>query len=297
MCDLWQDCRRVVAYSVLVAVVTLCGCSTSETDPRRTGTGSGGQGSAVASGGDGSGGNGGAGGGEAVVAVTGDGAGGADGAVGDEGADDGSCGSDSVAGVELCDNGLDDNLNGFIDEGCLCSGGMTQPCFGGDPADAGRCTLGTQRCESDNELGAWGPCEGWRCGQIPPVTEQCDNGLDEDCDGRVDEGCLLDVPVNIDGDCLEAACPPQAPFPVGCNIIMSGGDSRGCVASTPANSTVYFQEGDACPLGLPFEDAGHVGGMLLCSTRQGEPLDDSSCPINKPDPSYPPNRGGCAPPN
>ena len=64
------------------------------------------------------------------------------------------------------------------------------------------------------------------------------------------------MPLNINGDCVTASCPPNAPHPVGCNITFDGGDDRGCVAHVPGSSAVYFQEGDACL-------QGHLSGTLL----------------------------------
>jgi len=116
--------------------------------------------------------------------------------------------------------------------------------------------------------------------------------MDNDCDGLIDEGCDLNVAVNIDGDCIYISCPPQAPYPIGCMINMQGGDSRGCVASTPTGNTVYFKEGDKCPI-FGFGDAGHIDGTLLCSSQPGAPLNDMNCPINKTDKFYPPDASGC----
>ena len=214
--------------------------------------------------------------------------------------DAGACGlsgTPTAPTAELCDNGLDDDHNGFIDEVCTCTLGATQPCFGGRPSevDLPNCMRGTQTCTGTDEFHGWGKCEGWSCGDVAAPEESCDDGGDEDCDGAIDEGCELDVPVDIDGDCLSVACPPQAPYPSGCELTMEGGDSRGCVANTPGQSTVYFQEGDACPIfGIAFGDVGHIAGRLLCSTQMpSEPLSATSCPIDKSEPLYPADASGC----
>ena len=75
---------------------------------------------------------------------------------------------------EICD-GLDNNCNGVVDEGCSCEPGQTQPCG----TDVGECRAGVQTCTAG---GSWGPaCEG----VVGPRPEACD-GLDNNCDGEAD---------------------------------------------------------------------------------------------------------------
>jgi len=200
------------------------------------------------------------------------------------------------AETDLCGNGLDDDIDGVIDDGCSCAAGATQSCYPGYASElgAGPCARGTQTCAGSAEFGSWGACEG----AVTPVAEVCDDGVDDDCNGVADDGCpppppppppgptIVDVTVSLDGDCLTASCPPEAPYPVGCSIVMSGGDERGCVASTPTGSVVYFQEGDAC-------GAGHVSGTLRCSSEPGAGLNEGNCMINKDVRYYPTSRSGC----
>ena len=96
-------------------------------------------------------------------------------------------GGPSLGRFELCNNGIDDDQNGAIDDGCGCSIGQEQPCYPGWPAYAGvgTCELGEQRCVADGAIGRWGACEG----AAMPGTETCGDGLDEDCDGAIDERC------------------------------------------------------------------------------------------------------------
>lgn len=89
----------------------------------------------------------------------------------------------------------------------------------------------------------------------------------------------IEVPLFIVGDCVTAACPAEAPYPVGCNVIFSPGDDRGCVASQPDTSVVYFQAGDKC-------DQGLILGTLFCSVSAGPALSLATCPINKPVPMH-----------
>lgn len=106
---------------------------------------------------------------------------------------------------EVCGNGLDDNFDGRSDEGCVCTTGMTQQCFSGDPARAGvgMCSLGTQMCVGDGEFGHWAACEGSvddpSCGPgsrdagAPADTGVGDSGVDCPCVAGTARYC--DTPV------------------------------------------------------------------------------------------------------
>jgi hypothetical protein len=86
--------------------------------------------------------------------------------------------------AERCDDGIDNNCNGSVDEAddsCNCKPGDTKPCYPEDPAtkDVGVCKEGQQTCLL---TGKWGSCEG----AILPQTEICD-GKDNNCNGLVDD--------------------------------------------------------------------------------------------------------------
>ena len=97
----------------------------------------------------------------------------------------GAAGSGGMAGESICGNGLDDDDDGEVDEGCPCEVGEQQPCYGGpaSQAEVGLCALGTQICQPVTPTAAsWGDCFGW----TEPSDEMC-NDQDDDCDGEVDE--------------------------------------------------------------------------------------------------------------
>ncbi len=109
---------------------------------------------------------------------------------------------------EICGNGLDDNCDGRIDEGCPCTPGAVQPCFQGPPGkrNIGGCTDGTQTCIGSAEFGSWDVC----VGSIGPSPERCD-GLDNDCNGCVDDELCCNGGVLCPGP-NDPRIAPVAPF-------------------------------------------------------------------------------------
>ena len=184
-----------------------------------------------------------------------------------------TCDGEVLPGTEDCADGIDNDCNGVVDDGagCICKPGETRACYTG-PASTrgvGTCKDGVQTCDATGTAWSQG-C----AGEVLPGGEVCDDNVDNDCDGQVDEDCIVTVNVNINGDCVWAKCPSNAPYIVGCNITMGGKDCRGCVANSSGSSKVYFQEGNDC-------GSGSVKGQLYCSSKPGSKLNSSNCPINK----------------
>jgi hypothetical protein len=80
--------------------------------------------------------------------------------------------------AEICNDGLDNNCDGLVDNNCGCTLGTTQPCGN----NTGVCRAGTQTC---NSSGVFGVCTGTYVG---PSAEVCTDTLDNNCNGLVD--CL-----------------------------------------------------------------------------------------------------------
>lgn len=97
------------------------------------------------------------------------------------------CGPPRENGMPGSGNGVDDNCDGRVDEGCPCVPGEARACFNAAPdrRGIGACRDGMMVC---TELGAW---QGNECnGATLPAEETC-NGRDDDCDGATDEGLAM----------------------------------------------------------------------------------------------------------
>ena len=74
---------------------------------------------------------------------------------------------------EKCNNGLDDDCDGLIDEECICKNEETRSC---ESWNLGICSGSIQICQDNT----WSECD------IKPQIEVCDNNADDDCDGQTD---------------------------------------------------------------------------------------------------------------
>ena len=84
--------------------------------------------------------------------------------------------------AETC-NGLDDNCDGTIDEGCITYYRDADGDTYGDPVDSTTATT-----QPAGYVGNSGDCNDANASINPGATEAC-NGVDDNCDGIVDEGC------------------------------------------------------------------------------------------------------------
>lgn len=159
----------------------------------------------------------------------------------------------SVSTKEVCGDDVDDNCDGSLVDSCTgCTDGDTSTCHTGNlcetakqtctnnqwgtcevistdpncnqdtictplemeicgqngPAANSICTKGSRTCKAD---GTWGECN-----DVKPVTEICDDQLDNDCDGQTDEGCdsgnqtgcQSDAECPQDYECKNSLCSP-----------------------------------------------------------------------------------------
>jgi hypothetical protein len=124
---------------------------------------------------------------------------------------DGWDGPEGDGNSDGCNDSIDQDCNGIIDDGqldnqatCLCMPQDTEPCATTPTGQAidfpilddngrpsGECQLGSRECAPD---GTWGPCTD----AIAPVSETCDQ-LDNDCDSRTSYArCPAPRPLSAD---------------------------------------------------------------------------------------------------
>ncbi|UCD87624.1 MAG: putative metal-binding motif-containing protein, partial [Desulfobacterales bacterium] len=110
--------------------------------------------------------------------------------------------------MEIC-NGIDDNCDGDIDEGCVTYYRDADGDGYGDPGDSVTATS-----PPAGYVANAGDCDDADAATYPGASESC-NGWDDDCDGTVDEGCALhyrDADGDGYGDPSDSTTVPQSGY-------------------------------------------------------------------------------------
>jgi hypothetical protein len=178
----------------------------------------------------------------------------------------GACTGDTRPSTESCDDMLDNDCNGTVNDCCTCTVGTSRMCYGGPmgTAGVGRCRAGSQTCATG--CGGGGSSTGWSdcTGQAIPQPERCD-GIDDDCNGVVDDGCLCRL--GETQSCYEGA--------MGTRMIGTCTDGmRTCVAGPDGVGTVWGMcTGQRLPTGETCDDAdNNCNGAIdeSCVCRRGQ---------------------------
>jgi hypothetical protein len=110
------------------------------------------------------------------------------------GGNDGECTTDLASDPSNCGQCGNVCSDGYscIDYRCIpgvCQPGVVEECYSApmDTMGVGPCVSGMRTCQED---GQWSKCQG----EVVPVSEACNDGIDNDCNGMTDED------IDADGD-------------------------------------------------------------------------------------------------
>ncbi|MFB6263865.1 MAG: MopE-related protein [Bradymonadaceae bacterium] len=166
---------------------------------------------------------------------------------------------------DLCDDRIDNNCDGTVNESCPCRPGELRICSSwGSPEkieDANvHCEPGVQRCKD----GEWSET----CvGEVDPLDSESCNNVDDDCDGEVDEGVA-----NAAGECGAATAEEQCGVSDEGNGLDDDGDGtvdEGCSCEVPSYDPELPRKGQPCYTGPPDTLGVGIckGGTRSCNAK------------------------------
>lgn len=164
--------------------------------------------------------------------------------------DGGSCVTTPAPAAEICGNGLDDDLDGLVDEDCGGACAADSDCAPAEVCLRGACT-GSAPTDADADGYAAGvDCDDADASVNPGATEAC-NGIDDNCDGVVDEGCGGPMGCSSDADCAAG----EACLRGVCMTSSTGTDADGdgypsTTDCDDTNPSVYPGAAETCGNGL-----------------------------------------------
>ncbi|MBM3199420.1 hypothetical protein FJZ53_00685 [Candidatus Woesearchaeota archaeon] len=176
----------------------------------------------------------------------------------------GLCGGSGyiAPGKEVCDDGNDNNCDGYVDENCVCVEGAKQDCG----ADVGICKKGWQACYN----GSFGSV----CNEeAKGSTEVCDNKLDDDCDTFTDgddSSCQVTTPVTSGAEHCKNRKQDAGETGVDCG---DGKDCPDCAEKAPACS--YGAITEKCTCGKAEYKTGYCCNGKYSLMECKEPAKDS----------------------
>jgi len=203
-----------------------------------------------------------------------------------------ACGAcEANAKEEKCGDGIDNDCDGNLEEGCGCTSSELD-CFPGPPekAGVGVCEKGTMECLEEN----YGACAGAEL----PTLELCGadgtgNGKDDNCDGKTDEGCICTPGETRNCGSSTGICER------GTQECQSDATWGACEGHTPPDDGETCNAKDDDCDGLVDENVKNACGKCgaYCYTDTTDPTkegstEDGSKKIGKNDPDNPTNRGG-----
>jgi hypothetical protein len=160
--------------------------------------------------------------------------------------------------AEVCGNGIDDNCNGSIDEGCPAGTTYYRDADGdtyGNPANTTTSTTQPAGYVTNNT-----DCNDANSAVHPGATEVC-NGIDDNCDGRIDEGCVTYYQ-DLDGDTYGNAAITQTATTQPAGYVTRAGDC------SDNNANINPGRAEVCGNGIDENCNGNADDACTVVTEQ-----------------------------